>query len=134
MVTAELDVEDLKKVAEIDPSLIKKKWAMVQLPVNELQDPNSEGYQKIIHLCQVVSQLGKYGEINQRMLLKRLVLQVHRKLPLNVVRKLNRMKTHYGMNISRNSMTQEFNHCYNQCILSCRWLVWTIRIPNVIYI
>lgn len=69
-VTAELDAEDLKKVAEIDPSLIKKKWAMVQLPANELQDPNSEGYQKIIHLCQVVSQLGKYGEINPEDVIK----------------------------------------------------------------
>lgn len=69
-VTAELDGEDLKKVAEIDPSLIKKKWAMVQLPAAELQDPNSEGYQKIIHLCQVVSQLGKYGEIDPNEVIK----------------------------------------------------------------
>lgn len=64
MVFAELDSEDMKKVAEIDPSLIKKKWAMVQLPVEELQDTNSEGYKKIEHLCQVVSSLGKYGTIN----------------------------------------------------------------------
>ena len=69
-VTAELDGEDLKKVAEIDPSLIKKKWAMVQLPAAELQDPSSEGYQKIIHLCQVVSQLGKYGEIDPNEVIK----------------------------------------------------------------
>ena len=69
-VTAELDGEDLKKVAEIDPSLIKKKWAMVQLPATELQDPNSEGYQKVIHLCQVVSQLGKYGEIDPNEVIK----------------------------------------------------------------
>ena len=69
-ITAELDGEDLKKVAEIDPSLVKKKWAMVQLPATELQDPNSEGYQKVIHLCQVVSQLGKYGEIDPNEVIK----------------------------------------------------------------
>lgn len=69
-ITAELDGEDLKKVAEIDPSLVKKKWVMVQLPATELQDPNSEGYQKVIHLCQVVSQLGKYGEIDPNEVIK----------------------------------------------------------------
>ena len=70
MVFAEIDADDLKKISQIDPSLIKKKWAMVQLPVSDLQDPGSEGYQKIVHLCQVVSSLGKYGEINPEEIVK----------------------------------------------------------------
>lgn len=70
MVYAELDGEDLKKVAEVDPTLIKKKWAMVTLTPGELNDPNSEGYKKIIHLCDVVSQLGKYGQINPQEVVK----------------------------------------------------------------
>ena len=69
-VFAEVDGDDLKKIAQVDPSLIYKKWGFVEVPISEIQDPNSEGYQKIIKLCQVVSQLGKYGQINPEDVLK----------------------------------------------------------------
>jgi len=67
---AEVDGDDLKKIAQVDPSLVYKKWGFVEVPISEIQDPNSEGYQKIIHLCQVVSQLGKYGEIDPNEVIK----------------------------------------------------------------
>lgn len=64
MVYAELDGDDIKKIAETDPELIKKKWAMVSVLPKDLSNPESEGYKQIVHLCNVVSQLGKYGNIN----------------------------------------------------------------------
>lgn len=61
-VFAYVDGDDFKKVSEIDPSLIhNKKFIRVVIPLTELDDPNSEGYQKLGHLCDVLNGLGKYG-------------------------------------------------------------------------
>lgn len=69
-IKVDLDGEDIKKVEEmiasgqIDGSMFKQNTLCVTMPPEQANDPNSEGYQKIIKLCQAVSQLGKYGNIN----------------------------------------------------------------------
>lgn len=64
MVIANVDAVDLKKIHEIDPELVRKKWAMVSLTPEEAQNTNSEGMQKVVSLCQMVNDLKKYGNIN----------------------------------------------------------------------
>jgi hypothetical protein len=65
-----LDGEDIKKIeplvasGQIDPKMFKQNALSVLVPPEELNDPNSEGYKKVVQLCQIVSQLGKYGQID----------------------------------------------------------------------
>lgn len=64
IIIANLDKDDVKKITEIDNTLIVKQWAGTVVANNELDDPNSPAYQNIIRLCNAVSKLGKYGQIN----------------------------------------------------------------------
>lgn len=69
-ITVPVDGEDVKKVeamianGQLDDKILRQNQLTVVIPGNDVNDPNSEGYQKIIQLCQLVSQLGKYGQIN----------------------------------------------------------------------
>lgn len=65
-----LDGEDIKKIeplaksGQIDPKLFRCNSLIATVDPDGLNDPNSDGYKKIVQLCQIVSQLGKYGQID----------------------------------------------------------------------
>ena len=57
-----VDDEDFNKVSEIRPDLIhNKKFIRINIPLAELDDTNSEGYQKLADLCDIINGFGKYG-------------------------------------------------------------------------
>ena len=66
---ANIDGDDLKKVSEIDPSLVKGKWARIIIPLKDLQSTDSEGYQKLSNFCEIINNLGKYGTFTPEQLI-----------------------------------------------------------------
>lgn len=66
---ANVDSDDLKKISEIDQSLIKGKWARIIIPLKDLQSTDSEGYRKLSSFCEIINNLGKYGTFTPEQLI-----------------------------------------------------------------
>jgi hypothetical protein len=64
VIRADLSKDDVAEIAKFDNNLIVKQWVGVVVTADDLNNPQSQGYNNILKLCDAVSKLGKYGEIN----------------------------------------------------------------------
>lgn len=59
-----IDKPDVDVIKQNDPSLISKTGVVyLRIPEAELQNPSSQGYQKLDNLCNMVTKFGKYGNV-----------------------------------------------------------------------